>query len=297
MKLAMKLAGVFASLPTPFGHGGEMYMSKVRHNLALWNRMPLAGYLVGSGTGEGTALEFEEKSRLWEETAKGVPPEKVLLAGIQSEGVRQAVREVNRAAEAGCQAAVVAMPAFGGEPAEASATAAVYFQAVADQSRLPLIVSCPARGWAAAAEPDVLISLAGHPNIVALRIGTGDPALLDRWLEAAAGQITIIAANGSNLYRALAAGTPVISSFAALAPYYCLTIEEAVRRREFEAAEDLQRRATRAATEVIARHGVPGLKYAMDLQGYYGGPPRLPLYRVNADARQEIEAALHGISS
>jgi len=38
-------------------------------------------------------------------------------------------------------------------------------------------------------------------------------------------------------------------------------------------------------------HGVPGLKHAMDVMGYYGGPPRLPLVPVKPEAKAEIEAA------
>jgi 4-hydroxy-2-oxoglutarate aldolase len=33
------------------------------------------------------------------------------------------------------------------------------------------------------------------------------------------------------------------------------------------------------------------LKYAMDLNGYYGGPPRLPLTTISPAAKKEIEAA------
>jgi 4-hydroxy-2-oxoglutarate aldolase len=43
------------------------------------------------------------------------------------------------------------------------------------------------------------------------------------------------------------------------------------------------------------KYGIPGLKYAMDLNGYYGGVPRLPLIPVSPEARQEIEAAFDGI--
>jgi 4-hydroxy-2-oxoglutarate aldolase len=44
-----------------------------------------------------------------------------------------------------------------------------------------------------------------------------------------------------------------------------------------------------------SRYGIPGLKHAMDLNGYYGGPPRLPLTSLTPDACQEIEQALDGI--
>jgi 4-hydroxy-2-oxoglutarate aldolase len=43
------------------------------------------------------------------------------------------------------------------------------------------------------------------------------------------------------------------------------------------------------------KHGVPGLKYAVDLNGYYGGPPRLPLTAITPEAKLEIEKAFDGL--
>jgi 4-hydroxy-2-oxoglutarate aldolase len=80
------------------------------------------------------------------------------------------------------------------------------------------------------------------------------------------------------------------------APYFCLSIEEAVRTREFAAAEELQARLSPAFT-LIRQHGVGGLKCALDLQGYYGGVPRLPLTAVTPAVRDKIAEALHGIRS
>jgi 4-hydroxy-2-oxoglutarate aldolase len=51
----------------------------------------------------------------------------------------------------------------------------------------------------------------------------------------------------------------------------------------------------RAAQLVTVKYGVPGLKYAMDLNGYYGGPPRMPLTAITPEANQEIEQAFTGL--
>jgi 4-hydroxy-2-oxoglutarate aldolase len=70
-----------------------------------------------------------------------------------------------------------------------------------------------------------------------------------------------------------------------------------VRTRELSSAAELQQRASRAAQAVTTRYGVAGLKYAMDLRGYYGGNPRLPLLPVGEDAKSEIAEAFEGINS
>ncbi len=46
---------------------------------------------------------------------------------------------------------------------------------------------------------------------------------------------------------------------------------------------------------VTTSYGIPGLKYAMDLNGYYGGPPRLPLIPPSPDAKREIEEAFRDL--
>ena len=43
------------------------------------------------------------------------------------------------------------------------------------------------------------------------------------------------------------------------------------------------------------QNGVAGLKHAMDLNGYYGGPPRLPFTPVSMEARAEIANAFRDL--
>ena len=82
-----------------------------------------------------------------------------------------------------------------------------------------------------------------------------------------------------------------ILAYANAAPYSTIAIWEAYRTREEAAGRDWQNRIARAAALVTVKYGIAGLKHAMDLNGYYGGPPRLPLVPATAEAKKEIEEA------
>jgi dihydrodipicolinate synthase/N-acetylneuraminate lyase len=49
------------------------------------------------------------------------------------------------------------------------------------------------------------------------------------------------------------------------------------------------------ADEVVRVLGVAGVKYGCDLNGYYGGAPRLPRVALNAEQRARVEKALREI--
>jgi dihydrodipicolinate synthase/N-acetylneuraminate lyase len=79
-------------------------------------------------------------------------------------------------------------------------------------------------------------------------------------------------------------------------PYAYVTVFEAERTREFEAAEDWRRRL-KPCEEIVARYGVPAVKAAMDRYGFFGGAPRLPGVRLRAAAREEVAAVFADIKS
>jgi 4-hydroxy-2-oxoglutarate aldolase len=102
----------------------------------------------------------------------------------------------------------------------------------------------------------------------------------------------VLVRSAVHLWTALQSGASgAILDFAAAAPYAAISIWEAHRTREEEAGIDLQNHIRRAAEVIGECYGVPGLKHAMDLNAYYGGPPRLPLVVPSAEARREIEEA------
>jgi dihydrodipicolinate synthase/N-acetylneuraminate lyase len=51
------------------------------------------------------------------------------------------------------------------------------------------------------------------------------------------------------------------------------------------------------AQRIVSELGVPGVKYAMELNGYYGGTSRLPFLPLSADLKAEIERLMAGIRS
>jgi dihydrodipicolinate synthase/N-acetylneuraminate lyase len=100
----------------------------------------------------------------------------------------------------------------------------------------------------------------------------------------------LLAGSAQKLLTSLEAGAvAAVLAFGAAAPTACFEIYVAWKDGDKELAQLKQQRIVEPATRVASQLGIPALKYALDLNGYYGGPPRLPLLPLNADQRAEVE--------
>jgi 4-hydroxy-2-oxoglutarate aldolase len=247
----LKIQGILVPVSTPFDHRGDVYKAKLKSNVERLNAISLAGYVAGD-----PLLTAEEKALVWELVAASAKPGKVLGATATAPSVRETVALANRAAELGYQFALVRAAAeYAGE------TRALYYRAVADGSRIPVVVD---------GEP-----APEHPNVLRLAL-TQDSANLFAAFKSGAGAALVAVANAI--------------------PYSVQLIWEAYRQREDEAGADWQERI-RPLVALVEAHGVPALKCAMDFNSYYGGAPRLPFTPVAEWIKPLITAALHDLKS
>ncbi|HEX4663022.1 MAG TPA: dihydrodipicolinate synthase family protein [Terriglobales bacterium] len=100
----------------------------------------------------------------------------------------------------------------------------------------------------------------------------------------------LLAGSAQKLLQSLEAGAVgAVLAFGAAAPTACFEVYTAWKDGDKELAKLKQQRIVEPATRVASQLGIPALKYALDLNGYYGGPPRLPLLPLTADQRAEVE--------
>ena len=83
-----------------------------------------------------------------------------------------------------------------------------------------------------------------------------------------------------------------VLGFAAPSPTICFEIHAAWRDNDLDLARSKQVGLTPATKRVVSEMGIPAIKYAMDLNGYYGGLPRLPLLPLTASQKAEVEALM-----
>jgi 4-hydroxy-2-oxoglutarate aldolase len=83
-----------------------------------------------------------------------------------------------------------------------------------------------------------------------------------------------------------------VLGFAAPAPTICFEIHAAFKDNDLELARSKQTALTPATRRVVSEMGIPAIKYAMDLNGYYGGFPRLPLLPLTAGQKTEVETQM-----
>jgi 4-hydroxy-2-oxoglutarate aldolase len=294
----MKLQGIFPPIATPFNHEGELWEIKVRHNVEKWNQTGLAGYVVCGSTGESVYLTEQEKLRLWEWVAKYAAPEKLLIAGTGMESVRETVALTSRAADLGYKVAMVRTPHYYKNLLNRPDAQALYFRAVADQVKIPVMIYNWPQVTGIDIMPEAVAELSHHPRIIAIKESSGNLEKVIQMIREVKPGFQVLTGSAPTLASSLAVGAVgAVLAFANAAPYATISIWEAHRTRETAAALDWQNRIQRAAQLVTTKYGVPGLKYAMDLNGYYGGPPRLPLVPPTPQARQEIEQAFDGLKS
>ena len=292
----LKLEGIYPPIATPFDADGELYKAKVRHNVEKWNRTGLAGYVVCGSTGESVMLTPDEKFQMFEWVAEVAAPGKLLMAGTGVESVRETVWLTNRASDMGYKAAMVRTPHYYKNLLNRAEAQTLYFRSVADRTKIPLMIY----NWPQATGLDIsveaVVALSEHPNIIAIKESSGNLEKVMQMIREVKPGFQVLVGSAPTLWPSFTVGAVgAVLAYANAAPYSTITIWEAHRTRETEAARDWQNRIGRAAALVTTKYGIPGLKYAMDLNGYYGGPCRLPLASPSPEAKREIEEAFRDL--
>jgi 4-hydroxy-2-oxoglutarate aldolase len=241
-------------------------------------------------------LTAEEKIRLWGWVAGYAAPGKLLIAGAGVESVRETVWLANQAAGLGYRAALVVTPHYYKNLMSRPKSQALFFSAVADRSKIPILIYNFPQVTGLDIPVETVAQLSQHPNIAGIKESSGNVEKVARMVRDTQPGFQVLVGSAPALAASLEAGaTGAILAYANAAPYSTIAIAEAHRGRDTEAARDWQQRITPAAQLVTSKYGIPGLKYAMDLNGYYGGPCRLPLAPPTTSAMREIAEAFRDL--
>jgi dihydrodipicolinate synthase/N-acetylneuraminate lyase len=106
----------------------------------------------------------------------------------------------------------------------------------------------------------------------------------------------VLTGSAATLLASLEAGAAGATlGFAACAPQACHEVYLAWKDHDLKLAEEKQQRIAAASHRITGQLGIPGVKYACDYNGYFGGRPRAPLLALTADEKAEVEGLLAGI--
>jgi 4-hydroxy-2-oxoglutarate aldolase len=290
-----RLRGVLLPFTTPFGAGGEVDAAALGANVERWNATGVAGYVALGSTGERAHLDERERMTVVESARQRVPRSLAFVVGIGEQSTRGTLNEARRASDAGADALLVLTPHFY-RAAMSQDALAEHFNSVADASSVPVILYNIPQNTGVALAPETVARLSRHKNIAGIKDSSGDLVSFAEMVRLAGGcreDFALLVGHAGVFYAALCAGAcGGILAAGCCAPRLCVSLLEAFRAGRHALALDLQWRLAPLARAVTTRHGIGGLKAALDLAGYAGGAVRPPLRAPDEEARAEIARLL-----
>lgn len=276
-KATISLEGIMPPIPTPFDAAGDLRLGALVENLERWNQYDLRGYVVLGSNGEGVFLDEAEKTRAWEAARRAIPADKLLVAGTGAESTRQTIAITLRAADAGADAALVVTPHYY-SPKMTSDSLVQHYHRVADASPIPVLIYNVPKFTNVNMDAAAVARAAEHPNLVGIKDTSGNITQLADTVRVAGSDFQVLVGSAGFLLAGLVVGAVGgILALANIAPQRALEIADLYQAGAWDEAAALQRRMIPVNNAVTARFGIAGLKAAMDMLGYYGGPVRSPL--------------------
>lgn len=283
--------GVSVPVLTPF-RGDEVAHDRLAANLARLNEYPLAGYVMLGSTGEFPLLSESEKERIIATAREHTPRSRLLIAGTGGEATAPAIRLTRRAAELGTDAAIVITPSYYKGQMKPPALIR-HYRAIADASPVPLLLYNFPANTGINLEPDTVARLAEHPNIRGIKDSSGNVPQAAEIMRQTPKSFQVLVGSPVAFLPALVIGAAGgILAVANVAPRECCEIWSLAQAGRWAEAREVASRISPLATGIGARYGIGGLKAALDLLGYYGGPTRGPLPVPDGDAVEEIKEIL-----
>ena len=287
-----KIEGVFAPIATPFGADGEIDFGKYAENLAKFDKTGLAGIVALGSNGEFTMLSQEEKLSLIAAIRKGISASKLLLAGVGCESQKETIELTKAAADRGADAALIINPCYYKKDMN-EPTLEKFYIAVADASPVPVMIYNMPGNSGINLSSTLVTKLSKHPNITGVKDSSGNIVQISEIIADSPADFSVFAGSGSFLFATtVLGGKGGTLAVANVAPDLSAQMYDLCVKKDYEAARKIQLSMLTLNACVTSRYGIGGMKAAMDLAGFFGGAPRLPIQPASAAAIADIKGQM-----
>jgi 4-hydroxy-2-oxoglutarate aldolase len=292
----MEIRGIFPALVTPFAPDESVSLTGVTENIWRYSQTHVAGYVVLGSTGESVMLSREEADSVLATAKEAAGSDKLLIAGTGAESTAETIARTKRAATLGYALALVKTPYYY-KPVYRAETYIRHYRAVADASPIPILLYSVPQFTGISLETPEILTLAEHPNIAGIKDSSGNIQRVGEIVAGVRRKFAVLTGGAAVIYPALTVGANgAVLALAAALPEKCAELHDLAQRGQHQEARQLQHLLVNASKRIVSENGIAGVKYAMDLRGYLGGLPRLPLLPLSEEKKRaiaEVVAELH----
>ena len=284
--------GILPAIVTPFHRdsGMSLDIEGLRSNIESLLQRGIHGIVPCGSTGESATLTFEEHERVIAETIEVVNGRVPVLAGTGSNNTEEAVRLTRSAKDAGADGALVISPYYN-KPNRSGLVK--HFTKLADIGLPIVLYNVPGR-TGQNLQPDLVIELARHPNIVGVKEASGDIVQISRIIEGTRDEEFVVLSGDDAMTLPVLAlgGAGVISVTANVDPGRMVQMYEAFRAGDLARAQDLHFELSPLMRAMFIDTNPIPVKKAVGLSGMAAGPVRLPLDDLDGQKTEQLRKVL-----
>lgn len=210
--------GIYPASVTPFLESGEVDFASVARLMAYFDAAGCAGVVVGGTNGEGPSLSAVERRDLCREAAR-LAGRLLVIQGIATASLPEAIWLCEQAGKAGACAALVMPPAYFRTASDAAIVA--WFHALLDAAPIPIICYNFPKMTGITLSQAMVEQLAQHDRFGGVKDSSGDAANLTAYRSATHPRHALLVGNETLLLDALESGwTGSISGAANVVPQW-----------------------------------------------------------------------------
>jgi len=287
-----RIEGIYAPITTPF-EDQNVSLDKLKGNMQKYSQSPLTGYFALGSNGESKSMTEKEKLGVLETVLAEKADHQKVMAGAGYESTRQTIAFSKKVAGLGADFVSIVTPSYFKKRMTDEALARHYIE-VADAISIPVLIYNAPGFTGMTVSTGLVQKVSGHPNIIGMK--DSSKGNMAGYMDSGGDNFNILAGTVSTLFQALAIGaTGGVVSLANAFPDPCCQLYEKYLAGDTDGARELHWMLYRLNRNVSGSFGVAGVKYAMELGGYHGGDPRLPLLPITeagkVSIREAVEAA------
>jgi 4-hydroxy-tetrahydrodipicolinate synthase len=284
------LTGSMVALVTPMQEDGSICWTSLEKLIEFHVEQGTDAIVAVGTTGESATLSVDEHTQVIRFTVEKVNGRIPVIAGTGANSTSEAIHLTQAAANCGVDACLLVTPYYNKPTQEGLYQ---HFTAIADAVKIPQILyNVPGR-TVCDMQPETVIRLSSHPNIVGIKEATGD---IERGRQILAGvpeDFAVLSGDDPTFVELMKiGGHGNISVTANVAPKAMAEICEAALKGDFDTADRIQQSLMPLHKNLFLESNPIPVKWALMEMGLMPGGIRLPLTPLSEQFHSQVREAL-----